>query len=232
MKNNLPHPQSRDVGGVAYISPKAAIAYLMANGIPIDEVQVTYEDKGELPYKKVVHTASECQKAIDWINSIKRGYYGSDKSVGAPNSKNGAPKFPVVICCSLSDWCDGFGPSRTKNNRNSVDLKSFTVSPPKHLVNATNNTFPVAMGLKKARGWKVVEKRFRKELEELTTSKTPILLYNGVLQKVVPYFFRRFVVMSDKAERNGLTGTLGCGSNMHKCFGISGNNTSPVVGKS
>ena len=224
MWNNLPAPKAVEVDGVAYVSPKAIITFVMANGIPIDDIFLR-EQGGPIVQPDKVHHVSQSNKAVNWINSIRADYYGSDS--GAPNSKNGAPKFPVVICCSLSDWCDGFGPSRTKNNRNSVDLKSFTVSPPKHLVNATNNTFPVAMGLKKARGWTQVENMFRKELEELTTSKKPILLYNGVLQKVVPYFFRRFVVMSDKAERNGLTGTLGCGSNLHKCFGVSGNIQTP-----
>ena len=199
MWNNLPAPKAVEVEGVAYVSPKAILTFVMANGIPIDNVLLRQQD-GFIVQPDKVHHVSQSNKAVNWINSIRADYYyGSDS--GAPNSKNGAPKFPVVICCSLSDWCDGFGPSRTKNNRNSVDLKSFTISPPKHLVNATNNTFPVAMGLKKASGWKLVEKRFRKELEELTTSKEPILLYNGVLQKVVPYFFRQFVVMSDKQNR-------------------------------
>ena len=29
-------------------------------------------------------------------------------------------------------------------------------------------------------------------------------------------------MLSDKAERNGLTGTLGCGGDTHRCFGVSG----------
>ena len=232
MKNNLPYPQSRDVGGVAYVSPKAAIAYLMANGIPIDEVQVTADDKRKLRYKQVVHAASECQKAIDWINSIKRGYYGSDdygsdESVGAPNSKNGAPVFPTVICLAVSDWADGFGPGKVKNNRNAVDCKTMTISPPRTKLTTSSNTLPIALGLKKASGWNEVEQLFREELEELTNSHTPVFFYNGAIQKVVPCFVRRFAVLSDKIERNGLTSTLGCGSDIHRRFAVSGKIQTP-----
>ena len=233
MKNNLPYPQSRDIGGVAYVSPKAAIAYLMANGIPIDEVQVTSNDKENLPYKKVVHSASESKKAVDWINSIRCGYYGSDRSVGAPNSKNGAPTSPTamtcpaVICLLVSDWADGFGPGKVKNNRNAVDCKTITISPPRTRLSTSSNTLPIALGLKKAKGWKQVEWLFREELEELTNSCTPVFFYNGAIQKVIPCFVRRFAVLSDKIERNGLTSTLGCGSDIHRRFAVSGRIQTP-----
>ena len=223
MWNILPCPRAVDIDGVAYVSPRATIAFIIANGIPIDDFILNSQGKPLSPsegcHRKVHHT-SQCKKAINWINDIQKGYYGAGDMMD--DSKNGAPK-PAVVLLPLSDWCDGFGPGKVKNNRNSVDLKTFTISPPKHLVNATNNTFPVAMGLKKStQGWKKVEKLFRAEIEELTSSKEPIMFYSGVLQRRIPCFFKRFCVISDKAERNGLTGTLGCGSNIHRCFGISG----------
>ena len=227
MWNNLPVPKSQDVGGVAYVHPRAAIAYLLANGIPIDEVQLTDDSRGTIPYNATVHNARECRKAVDWFNAIKRDYYGSHGIVGAPNSKNGAPIFPTVICLVVSDWADGFGPGKVKNNRNSVDCKTITVSPPRNTLSTSLNTLPVAMGLKKAKGWADVERLFRKDLEELTSTKEPILFYNGAIQKVIPCFIRRFAVLSDKIERNGLTGTLGCGSDIHRRFAYSGKIQTP-----
>ena len=223
MWNNLPCPKAINIGGVAYMSPKAIIALVMANGIPIDDVEVSATQSDTDDGMGRVHHVSECRKAVQWIDRIRKTYYGN----GAPNSKNGAPKFPTTVCLAVSDWTDGFGPGKVKNNRNAVDLKSFTVSPPKDLVNATSNTFAVALGLKKAKGWAEVERRFRAELEELTSSPEPTLFYNGILQKRVPCFIKRFVVMSDKAERNGLTGSLGCGSDTHRCFSISGKIQTP-----
>ena len=219
MLNNLPCPKAVDVDGVAYVSPKTIIAFCLANGIPIDDVYVMANSETEtFDGARTVNHASESRKAVAWRNAIRTGYYN-----GAPHSKIGAPKHPVVICVGVSDWTDGFGPGKVKNNRNAVDCKSFTVSPPKQSVNDVKNTFPVAMGLKKSvMGWRKVERLFRQELESLTSATEPILFYHGRLQKVVPCFFKRFVVMSDKAERNGLTGTIGCGSNSHRCFSISG----------
>ena len=85
MWNNLPFPRSQDVGGVAYVNPRTAIAYLLANGIPIDEGQLTDDGKGTIPYNAVVHCARECRKANDWLNAIKRDYHGANRIVGVPN---------------------------------------------------------------------------------------------------------------------------------------------------
>ena len=228
MWNNLPCPKAVDIDGVGYVSPRAILTFLMANAIPIDDIRISSDD--EIVHHDpitLVHHVCDSRKAVNWMNELRRGYFGI-RVRGAPKLKNGAPKYPTVICLTLSDWTDGFGPGKVKNNRNAVDCKSFTISAPKHLVNATNNTFPVAMGLKNAGGWPTVERLFRKELEELTSSPEPTLFYNGAVQKIVPCFLRRFVVMSDKAERNGLSSTIACTSDNHRCFSVSGKLSSPI----
>ena len=219
--NGLPAPRAVDIDGVAYVSPLATIAFVMAMGIPIDDIVVTAQDSPVSNSSRRVHNVDQCRKASNWYSDIQKNYYGSESPAGAP------PKYPAVICLPLSDWSDGFDSAKVKSNRSAIQSKTFTVSPPKHAANGTDNTFAVALGLKKASGWKKVEAMFRKELEELTQATEPILLYHGVVQKMVPCFFKRFAVLSDKAERNTLTGTLGCGSNLHKCFGISGNIQTP-----
>lgn len=226
--NNLPCPRAQDIDGVAYTRPLAIIAFLFANGIPIDDMVVTSNSPiySGPDYERRVHNVDECQKAVDWVRAIQTDYYGSEN--GAPKSdSNFGAKHPAVVCLHLSDWTDGFDSGKVKSNRNAIDSKTLTISPPKHLANATDNTFCVALGLKKAKGWKKVEEMFRMEVEALTSSKEPILLYHGVLQKVIPCFFKRFAVLADKAERNGLTGTLGCGSDLHRCFGVSGKIQTP-----
>ena len=219
--NGLPVPCAVDVGGVAYVSPLAIIAFVMGMGIPIDDVFVTADSSPVNTGTKRVNNVDQCLKASEWYREIQKNYYGSESPPGAPS------KYPAVVCIHLSDWSDGFDAAKVKANRSGIQSKTFTVSPPKHATNGTDNTFAVALGLKKAAGWKKVEELFRTEVEELTRSREPILLYHGVLQKMVPCFFKRFAVLSDKMERNVLTGTIGCGSNLHKCFGISGNIQTP-----
>ena len=226
MYNSLPSPKVIDVNGVAYAHPRAIIALIMALGIPIDDFYVT-ADRLNSSGSGTVHNVDECKKAVEWSRNIQQAYFRGSKN-GAPSSKNGAPiKHNAIVCMSLSDWCDGFDSAKVKSNRNPIVCKTFTISPPKCEVNGTGVTFVVALGLKKAKGWLEVEERFRNDVEELTCSEEPILFYHGVTQKMVPCCFKRFAVLSDKQERNGLTGTLGCGSNLHRCFGVSGNIQTP-----
>lgn len=226
MWNNLPCPRAIDIDGVAYVSPRAVIAFVMANAIPIDDIFVTPDTPTIVPdHLRRVHNVDENQKSADWFRSIRENYYGSEN--GAPNSNLGAPKFPGVVCLHLTDWTDGFDSAKVKSNRNAVDSKTFSVSAPKCLINSTDNTFAVALGLKKAKGWLKVESMFRQEIDELCQSKDPIPFYNGALEKLVPCMFKQYAVLSDKQERNGLTGTLGCGSDLHRCFGVAGKVETP-----
>ena len=156
MYNNLPCPRAEVINGVGYVSPLAIIAYAMGIGVPIDDFVVKPTDPlKEFDHLRKVHHVDECQKAMDWRRTILTGYYGSEN--GAPNSNSGAPKAPFVACIAVSDWRDGFEPSRTKTNRSGIDLKTITISPPKCLSNSVDNTFAVALGLKGSPGWKQVE---------------------------------------------------------------------------
>lgn len=114
-----------------------------------------------------------------------------------------------------------------KNNRNSTECKSFTMGAPEHNGNATDNTFAVALGLKNAPGWSKVERLFREDLEALCGTDKPIMLHHGVMQKMVPCFFHRAVVLSDKFGKPFLTGTMSFGSDVHRCYGVSGKVETP-----
>ena len=223
---NLPTPKAQNIDGVAYISPKAAIAFLIANGIPIDDIVIR---QGQPPINETnnsrVVNVEDSRKAVNWINTIVNDYYGSNP--GAPESDVGAPKRPAVIGAFFVDWKDGFGPNRTKNNRGSVDVKTLTISPPKALINGTENTFAVALGLKKAKGWAKVEHLFLKDLQELTSTTEPQLFYHGTLQKIIPVFCKRFASIADKMERPIVSGTIGFSSDAHRCFGIAGKIQTP-----
>lgn len=232
--NNLPCPEPREIGGVAYVSPRAIITFAMANGVPIDDITVNSDNVSEMiPFNEAatVDYVRQCRKVHDWLNKIKQDYYVYGSNGGAPNAANsnsGAPKKePVVICVVVSDWMDGFGPDAVKNNRNSIECKSFTMGSPEHMINATDNTFAVALGLKKAPGWREVERLFLEDLESLCSTTEPTRLYHGVLQKMVPCFFIRSVVICDKFGKPFLTGTMAFGSDVHRCYGVSGKMETP-----
>ena len=121
----LPVPEASNLEGMAYVGPKDALKYAFANGIPIDDVLVMRPNKEAMSSgpSKVLHV-EQSQKAREWLNRVKRDYYGRanvehDKAVG-------------VI---MMDWKDGFAYSNVKTNRGSVDLHTFNISPPKKLTN-------------------------------------------------------------------------------------------------
>ena len=90
MWNNLPTPKAKLVGGVAFVSPIASIAFLMANGIPIDDMSVSAEEEQEA-MDPTARVHSGCRKAAEWKNDIRKGHCGK------------APIHPTVILLSLSD---------------------------------------------------------------------------------------------------------------------------------
>jgi hypothetical protein len=227
---NLPIPKAIDIDGVAYISPKAIIAFLVANGIPIDDIVIRRPLSKEKQKScdghpsRVLHI-EDCKKAVDWMNDVAETYYSSNP--GAPNS--GAPKHEAVVFVPVVDWKDGFGHSNVKNNRGSVDVKTFTVSPPKDSINGTANTCAVALGLKNAKGWNKVEHMFNNELLELTSAKEPWVFYNGRTQKMQPMFFWRAVSIADKVEKPVVTGTISFASDAHRTYGVVGKVKTPGI---
>jgi hypothetical protein len=134
-----------------------------------------------------------------------------------------------VVGAYFIDWKDGFGPSKVKNNRGSVDVKTFTMSPPKDLINGTANTCAVALGLKNAKGWNKVEHMYNKDLQELTSGREPKMFYHGLSQKMVPMFFVRVASIADKVERAVVSGTISYASDAHRTFGISGKVQTPGI---
>ena len=163
MFNNLPVPTATDIDGCAYISPLSIFTYLMANGIPLDDMhlvdpaQVTREDASHFASDveddnrsdTIVHNVGDCRKCVGWMRAIHNNYYD------VPNLNSNLapkPKHKKIVCVVISDWTDVFGPSSVKNNRNAVCVKSCTFGPPKDSVNATDNTFATLLGLKNAAG--------------------------------------------------------------------------------
>ena len=174
-------------------------------------------------FSGTVHHVHQCREAVKWIKKVEEEYF-----CGAPNTSNsGAPKFPVVIGIAITDWSDGFGSGKCKNNRNAVDLKTMTAGVPKDRVNSSDNTLPVAIGLKKAKGWSKVEHLFQKELEEMTDPSQPIPQCHGGVQKVFPVACHRFAVITDRVERKDKSGTLGHGGDTHRCYGFAGKIETP-----
>lgn len=210
MWNNLPIPPIQNVDGIGYANPVHILKFLFSCGVPVDDIFVNIGCKETYEDGSTVHHVSQSRKASEFVKDILE-------------AQKEAHRKGETFCLAtwLADWRDGFGPNRTKGNRNSVVAWTITISPPKNKVNATTNTFLVALGSKKNSAWPKVEHRFRMDLAKLQDLCNPLKVYHGTLQKVIPVCSRRFASLEDKVERPDVTATIACASDYHRCFGTS-----------
>ena len=147
--------------GVADVSPINIIKYLFANGVPVDDMYFDIEttESGhdfdtDNNQGNFVEHVSQCQRTRIWVKDL---------------SEKGSPKMVRAILLWSCDWKDGFGPSRIKNNRGSVDAMTITLAPRKNSINGIQNTFLVAVGLKRSKkGWDKVGHRFNEDIRLLS----------------------------------------------------------------
>ena len=218
MLEGMPIPRAVNYEGVALTRPKDILTFMFANGVPMDDILIMGPCNGDRsPKSKKVLNVEDCKKARDWLAAVRADYY---------DSENGAPKHPGAVGVVIVTWKDGFCYNRCKGNR-SIDVKTMNVGAPKDMINGTDNTFPMAIGMKKAKGWDTVERLCAKDFQELETTSKPHLFFHGVTYKMIPVFVKRFAVLADRPERAVLSSTLSYSSNLHRRFSVSGKIQTP-----
>ena len=76
-----------------------------------------------------------------------------------------------------------------------------------------------------------MERAYLKELEEMTSTREPLMLFHGGIMKVVPVFCVRLASLADRPERAVVTSTISYNSNLHRCHGVSGQVVQPKHNK-
>ena len=202
MLNTLPIPTVENYNGIGYVSPINILRFMFACGVEVDDFCFNGADDVISGNEKMVVHVTDSAAAKEISNYAREN--------------NGFGKNPLILLWN-SDWLDGFGANRTKQNRNPMRLWILASGPPKDKVNSTDNTLPVAVGMKKNSFWPQVERRFRDDMESLCDK--PIELYHGPSRKIVPVLLKRIASLTDKVERADVTGTLSCVSDYHRLFG-------------
>jgi hypothetical protein len=197
--NTLPIPNFRNLSGIAMVELEEIIKYLFANAIPVENMKALNALKRT---ERAIVTVSESNAADKFLDEICK----------SPASKNLIPLWGVT-------WRDGFGPSRTKNNQNSVVLWTITFAPPKEMINATSNTFLLALGSKKNPNWPEVEKEVYTGLKRISNASKPITVYSLATKTTLQVCFGQFAALEDKVERADATATIAYSSDYHRCFG-------------
>lgn len=201
---SLPIPTIRNINGIAYVNPEEIIRFAFAAGLQFDDIVVSKDtDTGKGPGKQ--YHVGDSKKMKELMRNLQNA-----------QDQNGDYKIVVAWC---SDWRDGFGVNRTKNNRKSVVAWTFSVSPGKEVVNSVGNTFAMALGQKKNSGWSLVEHQVRQDTSVFCDPTKPLHVYHGGLRKMVQVYVVRINTSHDKPERADVTGTLSYNGNTHRSFG-------------
>ena len=207
--NNVPIPRVMNVDNIAYVDIKAIFQFAFVNSIQMDNVQVSAKTRvrDDLKDSEKVFHVSDCAE----VRSMMK------LQVEALHDENDSYR---ILVCWACDWRDGFSSNKTKQNRKSVLLLTWTFSPPKDSVNGISNSFPACLGPKKSKGWPEVEHRIQQDTACFGDPSNPLYFYHGGLKKVVPVFIKRIASLEDKPERADVTATVNSSSsNQHKCFG-------------
>lgn len=216
--NTLPIPKVQNFNGIAYVSPPDIIKFAFANGVRVDDIYLDYGKEDDA-------TTTDDNKPPE------RVYYASDslllRSMLQEAKLNGpqCADAKLVVMLPMSDWGDGFNASHTKTNRKSIVAQTLSLSPEKQRVNATDNTFVFALGLKKSshnmKDWQALERQYQQDLLDISDSSKPLKVYHGGLRKMVYVHCKRVISMQDKPERADTTYTISHASDYHRCFSKS-----------
>lgn len=229
MWNSLPVPTTKNIDGIAYVRPIDAIRFLVGFSTEVDEFMVDFEEEEMPPLLDNDDTSdsdSDEDLPVYHIHQSKSMQHWRKSLLSRPEFK---AQFKRALLLEATDWRDGFGSNRTKQNRKSTTGWTFNLSAPRNKVNGIDNTVPIALGLKKNQSWCKVEQEFRNDMAMLGDGNSPLMVYHGGLRKVVPVFVRRIACLTDKVERSEYTATLSCTSSYHRWYGKIFHLVSPLI---
>ncbi len=114
--NSLPIPAVKSIDGIAYVEPLQALWFFMAFGLAVDEFFVTPSDSDDdssmaIDSSTVFHIP-ECKAARVMKKNAAQSQEFKQMISRAPETG--------ALLVWLSDWRDGFGSNRTKQNRKST----------------------------------------------------------------------------------------------------------------
>ena len=172
---SLPIPEIEKIGDHTYLSIIHIISDILAHGHSIANITSPIND----------NVTSLCSSPL--VRNIKeRGNYLHEG-------------FPVVNLYII-EWSDAFEPNHMKNNRNSVWVKTVTVSPVNKMSNNSHhNTYPLSFGPKNS-CHEIIEKRFKADLIELKSGGTK-LFYNSKTKSMCRVHAELVISIQDQPER-------------------------------
>ena len=131
-------------------------------------------------------------------------------------------EYPLVILFRF-EFSDDFDPnSSIKSNRQSIWMKSLSISPPLNDLHRMTNTIPVSLGLK-GEDHEIVEEHMLQELNELSQIDGHNIYYDKRKDEMVRVHFEIIVTLQDQPERRSCNGIMSGKGNYAARWGYSCN---------
>lgn len=181
---SLPSPTIHNTESHVYISLTSVIDYFLAYG-HIPDYMTHVDDVS----KK--HGIVTCQQSIKIREEVKQNISNS--------------LVPMILY--LIFWSDDFEGSMLRKNKNSVWIKTVTISPPPDQQTSTKYTYVIAMG-RKSNNHDEVNKIHNEELEQL--NKCTFRYYGAShVRRNIPVIVQTLAVLADRPERCSMNFILG-----------------------
>ena len=190
---SLPIPTIKRIGDHTYLSIIDIISDILAHGFKV--ATITLPTNGN---SNSLCTSPYVNKVNERGNLLHEGY--------------------PVINLFIIEWSDAFEPNNMKNNRNSVWVKTVTISPVNGKTkNSHHNTYPLSFGPKNS-SHESVEKLFKNDLL-LLKSGSKQLFYNAISKSMCRVHAELIISIQDQPERRAENHIALGKSNYTPCWG-------------
>ena len=207
---NVPYPKATKLDQHhSYLSIKHMIRHFLALGVNFHDL---YANENTLTQH--VNTCTSIYNSRSVSNLIEKVHdmYKDEKD------------HEIILLLGF-EFSDDFDPnSSIKSNRQSVWMKSLTVSPIMTNMHSMCTTFPVAFGLKD-KDHSVVEEKMLNELEEMRSPNVENLFYCKIRDRMVRVHFEIIISLQDQPERRSCSGLMLGSSTYSARWGYSCNFT-------
>jgi hypothetical protein len=203
---NLPRPPVQSLNLHDYVSLSDCVADILAHGLELDDIREGIggiSPTSDLPVTNTSKTkrAREIYDNGQQMHSRQRGHRLLLDDQCLP---------PSCLYLCITEWSDAFQPSSSIKARNSVWVKTVTISATSDKVHSLLFTYPIAVGEDGA-CHDEVEVRFAAELAQLS-SDNGRLFYHGGLKTNVRVYAEIFASLMDQPERRKSNAVLLGGS--------------------
>ena len=205
---HVPYPKSYKLDtNHSYLSIKSMITHFLAIGVDF-----------HIPSSGINNIVQEG----DVCSSIYKSKTVQEKVIDINKRYGYDIQYPLLILFGF-EFSDDFDPnSSTKSNRQSIWMKSLSISPQLDDLHSMSNTFPVSFG-QKGVDHEIVEEHMSTELNILSQKDGNNIFYDKRKDQMVRVHFELLVSLQDQPERRSSNGIMGGNGNYSSRWGYSCN---------